>query len=117
MAVVLYKKLNPGLNTTKWTSKNRSKDMPYTNTAQLPKGVQQHLSQAAQEIYRDAYNEAWDSCRYAKDRFDTNDSRQVTANRVAWETVKNRCERDMFGRWVLPETETELAETNREEEA
>lgn len=76
--------------------------MPYDSTAQLPKGVQQNLSQAAQEIYRDAYNEAWESSRYAQDRFDTDDSRQVTANRVAWEAVKSRCERDMFGRWVLP---------------
>jgi cation transport regulator len=90
--------------------------MPYSNTAQLPKGVQQNLSQAAQEIYRDAYNEAWESCRYAKDRFDTDDSRQVTANRIAWETVKSRCERDMFGRWILAETQTRWEEENREEE-
>lgn len=77
--------------------------MPYTSTEQLPKGVQQNLSQAAQEIYRDAYNEAWESSRYAKDRIDTDDSRQVTANRIAWEAVKTCCERDMLGRWIVPD--------------
>lgn len=77
--------------------------MPYTNNAQLPKGVQSYLSQAAQEIYRDAYNYAWDTCRYTQDRHDSDDSRQVTANRVAWETVKRHCERNPRGKWVLSE--------------
>lgn len=83
--------------------------MPYANNAQLPKGVQEYLSQAAQEIYRDAYNYAWENCRYAQDRHDCDDSRQVTANRVAWETVKQRCDRDRRGRWVAIEIRQEKA--------
>lgn len=80
--------------------------MAYTNNAQLPKGVQTYLSQAAQEIYRDAYNYAWDNSRYAQDRHDRDDSRQVAANRMAWERVKECCSRDQKGRWVAETSET-----------
>lgn len=83
--------------------------MPYTNNGQLPKGVQAYLSPAAQEIYRDAYNYAWENCRYAQDRHDSSDSRQVTANRVAWDTVKQRCERSLRGKWVAGELREERA--------
>lgn len=78
--------------------------MPYANNAQLPRGVQAYLSGTAQEIYREAYNHAWESCRYAQDRYDSHDSRQVTANRIAWETVKRRCYR-RNGKWTVEERE------------
>lgn len=83
--------------------------MPYINNAQLPKGVQTYLSEAAQEIYRDAYNYAWDNCRYAQDRHDSDDSRQVTANRMAWERVKECCSRDRRGKWITRESREERA--------
>lgn len=84
--------------------------MPYDDIAQLPRGIQTNLSQAAQEIYREAYNEAWESCRYTKDRYDSDDSRQVTASKIAWETVKRHCQRDSWGRWTVEGQKLEMAD-------
>ncbi|MGQ9424507.1 ChaB family protein [Gilvimarinus sp. F26214L] len=75
--------------------------MGYASNAQLPRGVQSYLSPEAQDIYREAYNHAWETYRYAQDRYDRDDSRQVTASRIAWETVKRECSRDQRGHWVL----------------
>lgn len=77
--------------------------MPYIDNAQLPKGVQTCLSQAAQEVYRKAYNHAWETHRYAQDRYDSHDSRQVAAARIAWDAVKLQCARSPRGTWVARE--------------
>ena len=52
--------------------------MPYKDLYDLPKSVQEHLPKHALEIYRAAYNSAWDE--YAKD--------EERAHRVAWSAVK-----------------------------
>ena len=66
--------------------------MPYHSNAELPDSVKDHLPKHAQDIYREAFNSAWDE--YAdpeKRRGDA--SREETAHRVAWAAVKNKYEK------------------------
>lgn len=79
--------------------------MPYDSNAQLPKGVQSYLCPAAQALYREAYNYAWETHRYTENRYDRDDSRQVTASKAAWDMVRARCRRDKSGRWILEEAD------------
>lgn len=53
--------------------------MPYDTNEALPAPVQAHLPAHAQDIYRVAFNHAWD--RYRVD---------AIAHRVAWAAVKRR---------------------------
>lgn len=53
---------------------------------------------AAQEIYKEAFNSAWDEYADASDRRG-DDSREEVAHKVAWSAVKNDYEKDSEGRW------------------
>jgi cation transport regulator len=66
--------------------------VPYSSNAELPTGVRRHLPGAAQDIYREAFNHAWDS--YADDP-----RREEIAHRVAWAAVKRKF-RKVDGDWV-----------------
>lgn len=55
--------------------------MPYFVNTDLPTPVQQRLPEHAQDIYREAFNHAWD--QYAGDP-----RREEIAHRVAWAAVK-----------------------------
>jgi cation transport regulator len=73
--------------------------MPYETIADLPESVREHLPKHAQEIYRAAYNSAWDEYKDPEDRRG-NASREETAHRVAWAAVKNEYEKDeRTGNW------------------
>ena len=64
--------------------------MPYKDLNALPKSVQEHLPKHAQEIYRAAFNSAWDE--YAQD--------EERAHRFAWSAVKHKYEKDeLSGQW------------------
>ncbi len=66
--------------------------MPYRSHAELPDSVKGHLPEHAQDIYREAFNSAWDE--YADpDRRRGDASREETAHRVAWAAVKNTYEK------------------------
>ena len=56
--------------------------MPYATIEDLPPSVRRHLPEHAQEIFRSAFNHAWQS--YPPDR------REEIAHRVAWAAVKRR---------------------------
>lgn len=56
--------------------------MPYKNLNDLPDGVRDHLPEHGQEIYKEAYNSAWDEYKDPKDRRG-DASREETAHRVA----------------------------------
>ncbi len=58
--------------------------MPYKSVDELPDSVRDHLPEHAQEIYRAAFNSAWDE--YAHD--------EGRAHKVAWAAVKNDYEKD-----------------------
>jgi len=57
--------------------------MPYAANEDLPPAVQAHLPAHAQDIFREAFNNAWQS--YGELR-----RREEIAFRVAWAAVKRR---------------------------
>ena len=63
--------------------------MPYTTNAQLPDNVKNVLPSHAQDIYREAFNSAYDQYKDPDDR-QGNDSREEVAHKVAWGAVKNK---------------------------
>jgi cation transport regulator len=66
--------------------------MPYETLSALPESVRAHLPRHAQEIYREAFNSAWD--QYAE-----RDDRESVAHKVAWAAVKQTYEK-RGERWV-----------------
>ena len=73
--------------------------MPYDNVSDLPDSVRDNLPKHAQEIYKEAYNSAWDQYEDPGDRRD-DASREETAHRVAWSAVKEEYERNDDGNWT-----------------
>ena len=55
--------------------------MPYLTNDDFPLSVRQHLPEHAQDIYREAFNHAWQE--YAEDP-----RQEEIAHRVAWAAVK-----------------------------
>ncbi len=68
--------------------------MPYASNSQLPARVREVLPRHAQDIYRAAFNAAFD--RYGADHEDV-------AHRVAWAAVKRRYIQRAAGFWVARE--------------
>jgi cation transport regulator len=62
--------------------------MPYDSEDELPESVQSVLPKHAQEIYREAYNNAFDQYKDPDDRYG-DASREEVAHKVAWSAVKN----------------------------
>lgn len=61
--------------------------MPYKSINELPENVRSVLSDHAQDIYKEAFNSAYD--QYDKPAERQGDaSREETAHRVAWSAVK-----------------------------
>ncbi|MFN2200188.1 MAG: ChaB family protein [Caldilineaceae bacterium] len=73
--------------------------MPYSSISELPGSVRDNLPKHAQEIYKDAFNNAWAEYADAEDRRG-DASREETAHRVAWSAVKKKYEKNDDGRWV-----------------
>jgi cation transport regulator len=72
--------------------------MPYKKIDELPDSVRNSLSEHAQEIYKEAFNSAWEQYRDPEGRRD-DASREETAHRVAWSAVKQSNEKSAEGRW------------------
>lgn len=73
--------------------------MPYDNRKELPKSVRDNLPAHAQDIYKEAFNSAWDEYSDPDERRgDT--SREETAHKVAWSAVKQSYEKNDAGDWV-----------------
>lgn len=73
--------------------------MPYQTLRELPESVRDNLPDHAQEIYKEAFNSAWDQYADAEDRRG-DDTREETAHKVAWAAVKNVYEKDdSTGKW------------------
>ncbi len=73
--------------------------MPYQSVKELPESVRENLPEHAQEIYREAFNNAWDQYANPKDRRG-DASREETAHKVAWAAVKKVYEKDeRSGAW------------------
>lgn len=66
--------------------------MPYHNLSDLPDSVKDNLPKHAQEIYKEAFNNAWDQYKDPEKR--RNDSsREEVAHKVAWSAVKAKYEK------------------------
>lgn len=72
--------------------------MPYHSLSNLPDSVKDNLPKHAQEIYKEAYNSAWDQYKDPEDRRD-DASREEVSHRVAWSAVKEKYEK-REGDWV-----------------
>ena len=66
--------------------------MPYKTKRELPDSVQHVLPAHAQDIYKEAFNSAWDQYKDKEDRRD-DASREETAHKVAWAAVKHEYEK------------------------
>jgi cation transport regulator len=76
----------------------RGKVMPYDSISDLPDSVRTNLPKHAQEIYKEAFNNAWE--QYADPEDGRGDiSREEVAHKVAWSAVKQVYEK-RNGRWV-----------------
>lgn len=72
--------------------------MPYARNRDLPDNVRGVLPEHAQEIYRKAFNSAFDEYEHAEDRRG-DASREETAHKVAWAAVKKVYDKGDDGRW------------------
>ena len=73
--------------------------MPYDSIKALPDSVRDNLPKHAQEIYKSAYNSAWDQYKDPDERRG-DESREETAHQVAWSAVKNEYKKNDSGEWV-----------------
>lgn len=76
--------------------------MPYNKNSDLPEPVQKHLPDHAQDIYREAFNSAWEQYDEPHERREGR-SQEETAHAVAWSAVEKVYEKDENGRWVKKE--------------
>lgn len=68
--------------------------MPYKSNEQLPQSVRSHLPPAAQDIYREVFNHAWQT-------YDSAPRHEEIAHRTAWAAVKGHYEKGKDGAWRL----------------
>jgi cation transport regulator len=73
--------------------------MPYDRVNELPDSVKNVLPKHAQEIYKEAFNSAWDQYDTPGERRG-DDTREETAHQVAWGAVKRGYEKGESGKWV-----------------
>ncbi len=64
--------------------------MPYQTIQDLPEALRTHLPDSAQEIFRRAYNGAWDSYVEGGGSRPANRSRQDVAHKAAWLEVRRK---------------------------
>lgn len=72
--------------------------MPYQSREDLPDGVKHVLPSHAQDIYRAAFNHAWEEYKKPEDRRAGADLEE-TAHKVAWAAVKQKYKKGDDGNW------------------
>ncbi len=72
--------------------------MLYEQIDDLPESVRENLPKHAQEIYKEAFNNAWEQYADPDDRRG-NASREEVSHKVAWSAVKQVYEK-RNGKWV-----------------
>jgi cation transport regulator len=72
--------------------------MPYSSTNDLPDSVKGVLPDHAQEIYKEAFNSAYDQYDKPEERRG-NEGREEVAHKVAWNAVKQTYEKGDDGNW------------------
>jgi cation transport regulator len=72
--------------------------MPYKTNADLPENVTNVLPKHAQDIFRAAFNSAYEEYKDPEDRRDDADREEV-ARKVAWTAVKKKYEKGDDDKW------------------
>lgn len=72
--------------------------MPYSNISELPDSVKNVLPKHAQDIYKEAFNSAYDEYKNPEDRHDDADREEV-AHKVAWSAVKKKYQKGEDEKW------------------
>ncbi|CAN5166803.1 putative cation transport regulator ChaB [soil metagenome] len=72
--------------------------MPFTSNNDLPENIQGILPKHAQDIFREAFNSAYEEYKKPQDR-KGDASLEETAHRVAWAAVKNKYEKGSDDNW------------------
>ena len=73
--------------------------MPYKSVGDLPDSVRHVLPKHAQEIYKEAFNNAWKNYADPKKRRGSASQEEVS-HRVAWSAVKQEYKKDKSGKWM-----------------
>lgn len=72
--------------------------MPYSSINELPESVRNVLLKHAQEIYKEAFNNAYDEYKEPSERRGKA-SREEVAHKVAWKAVKAKYKKGDDGKW------------------
>jgi len=72
--------------------------MPYETRSSLPDSVRNVLPAHAQDIYKAAFNRAWDEYANSKDR-QGDHTREETAHKIAWAAVKQGYQKGDDDKW------------------
>lgn len=75
--------------------------MPYSSNEELPDNVRRNLPEHGQQIYRKAFNSAWDEYKNPEDRRG-DDDREEVSHKVAWAAVKKEYHKE-GDKWVRDE--------------
>jgi cation transport regulator len=73
--------------------------MPYKSNSELQEMVRENLPEHAQDIYREAFNSAWEEYKDPSERRG-NESREEVSHKVAWSAVEKVYEKNAEGKWV-----------------
>lgn len=72
--------------------------MPYKAISDLPDNVRDHVPKHAQEIYKKAFNSAWEEYSDNSERRGS-ESREEVAHKVAWSAVRKKYSKGDDGDW------------------
>ena len=72
--------------------------MPYSNISDLPASVKNVLPEHAQDIYKEAFNSAYEEYKNPEDRQGGADREEV-AHKVAWNAVKKKYHKGSDSKW------------------
>ena len=78
--------------------------MPYQNNYELTGTVKENLPEHGQDIYREAFNNAWEQYKEHSERRG-NEYKEEVAHKVAWSAVQKIYEKDSKGNWVKKKPE------------
>ncbi len=74
--------------------------MPYDDQSELPESVRNVLPPHAQDIYKEAHNNALQQYQNPEERRDgKKDDPEEVAHKVAWDAVKSQYEKGDDGNW------------------
>jgi cation transport regulator len=72
--------------------------MPYRSITELPEGVQHVLPKHAQDIYKEAFNHAYEEYKDPDNRRGHADREEVS-HKIAWAAVKHKYEKGDDSKW------------------